>query len=323
MNIKSFCVLILAAAAGIPIGGAMAQEFPARNVRLIAPFPPGGAVDLIARTLAPPLSQAWGQNVIVENRAGANTVIGAEVVVRAPADGHIMLLMASSFTINPLVRSNMPYDTVKDFTGVTRLASNPLVISIHPSLPAKSVKELVALARAHPGELTFATASIIGGQRLAMERFREAAGINLVNVPYNGGAPATVAVMGGHSSMLIANISESAPHIASGRLRGIAVTSLARSDQLPGVATIAESGYAGFEALNWFGAVARSATPRTVIERLSADIGRALQLPEVKDVLGKQGLVAAATSPQEFDAFMRTEMGNFERVIKTLKLKMN
>lgn len=323
MNIKSWRPLVLASLAALPASPVVAQEFPSRNVRLIAPFPPGGAVDLIARPLAPSLSQAWSQNVIVENRAGANTVIGAEVVVRAPADGHIMLLMASSFTINPLVRSNMPYDTLKDFTGVTRLASNPLVISIHPSLPAKSVKELVALARAHPGELTFATASIIGGQRLTMERFREAARINLVNVPYNGGAPATIAVMGGHSSMLIANISESAPHIATGRLRGIAVTSLARSDQLPDVPTIAESGYAGFEALNWFGAVARSATPRTVIERLSADIGRALQLPEVKDVLGKQGLVAAATSPQEFDAFMRTEMGNFERVIKTLKLKMN
>ena len=323
MNVNSWCLLALASLAALSAGPAVAQEFPSKNVRLIAPFPPGGAVDLIARTLATPLSQAWGQNVIVENRAGANTVIGAEVVVRAPADGHIMLLMASSFTINPLVRSNMPYDTLKDFAGVTRLASNPLVISVHPSLPAKSVKELVALARAHPGELTFATASIIGGQRLAMERFREAAGINLVNVPYNGGAPATIAVMGGHSSMLIANISETAPHIASGRLRGIAVTSLARSGHLPGVATIAESGYPGFEALNWFGAVARSATPRTVIARLSADIGRALQLPEVKDILGKQGLEAMATSPQEFDAFMRKEMGGFERVIKTLKLKMN
>jgi tripartite-type tricarboxylate transporter receptor subunit TctC len=323
MNIKLWYVLVLASMAALPAGYVVAQEFPSKNVRLIAPFPPGGTVDLIARTLAPPLSQAWGQNVIVENRAGGNTVIGAEVVLRAPADGHTLLLMASSFTINPLVRSNMPYDTVKDFTGVTRLASNPLVISIHPSLPAKGVKELVALARAHPGELTFATASIIGGQRLTMERLREAAGIDLVNVPYNGGAPAAIAVMGGHSSMLIANISESAPQIASGRLRAIAVTSLARSDQLPDVPTIAESGYPGFEALNWFGAVARSATPRTAIERLSADLGRALQLPEVKDVLGKQGLVAAATSPKEFDAFMQNEMRGYERVIKALKLKMN
>ncbi len=323
MNIKSGCLLVLASVAALSAGGVVAQEFPSKNVRLIAPFPPGGAVDIIARTLQPPLSRAWGQNVIVENRAGGNTVIGAELVVRAPADGHTLLLMASSFTINPLVRSNMPYDTLKDFSGVTRIASNPLVITVHPSLPAKNVRQLVALARARPGELTFGTASIIGGQRLAMERFREAAGIDLVNIPYNGGAPAAIAVMGGHTSMLIANISESAPHIGSGRLHAIAVTSLARSGHLPDVATMAESGYPGFEALNWFGAVARSATPRTVIERLSADIGRALQLPEVKDLLGKEGLAPAATSPQEFDAFMQTEMRRFEHTIKTLKLKMN
>jgi tripartite-type tricarboxylate transporter receptor subunit TctC len=302
---------------------AVAQEFPSKNVRIIAPFPPGGAVDLIARTLAPPLSRAWGQNVIVENRAGGNTVIGAELVVRAPADGHTVLLMASSFTINPLVRSKMPYDTSQDFAGVTRIASNPLVISVHPSLPAKNVKSLVTFARAHPGELTFATASIIGGQRLGMELFREAAGIDLVNVPYNGGAPATIAVMGGHTSMLIANITESAPHIASGRLRAIAVTSLARSDHLPEVPTIAESGYPGFEALNWFGAVARRATPRTTIERLSADIAGVLQLPEVKDILGREGLAPAATSPQEFDAFMQTETRRFERIIRALKIKIN
>jgi len=323
MNINLWRVLVVAAMAAFFASPLVAQEFPSRNVRLIAPFPPGGSVDLIARTLVPPLGRAWNQNVIVENRPGANTVIGAELVVRAPADGHALLLMASSFTINPLVRSNMPYDTLKDFAGVTRLASNPLVISVHPSLPVKSVKELVALAHARPGELTFATASIIGGQRLTMERFREAARINLINVPYNGGAPATIAVMGGHSSMLIANISESASQIAAGKLRGIAVTSLARSAQLPEIPTIAESGYPGFEALNWFGAVVRSATPKTVIDRLSADVGQALQLPEVKDVLGKQGLVAAATSPQEFDAFMRAEMSRYENVIRTLKLKMN
>ena len=323
MNRKQLCALILASTSMLAIDAAVAQEFPSKNVRLVAPFPPGGTVDLLARVLAQPLSRALGQNVIVENRSGGNTVIGAELVVRAPADGHTVLLMASSFTINPLVRSKMPYDTLKDFTGVTRVASNPLVISVHPSLPAKSIRELVALARARPGELTFATASIIGGQRLAMELlFRETAGVALVNVPYNGGAPATTAVMGGHTLMLIANISESAPHIASGRLRGIAVTSLTRSDILPAVPTVAESGYPGFEALNWFGAVARSATPRTAIERLNAEIARALQLPEVKDILGKEGLAPAAMSPEAFDAFMRTEMQRYERIIRALKLKM-
>lgn len=323
MLIRTIITSLCSLAAALAAGAASAQEFPSKNVRIIAPFPPGGAVDLIARTLAPPLSRAWGQNVIVENRAGGNTVIGAELVVRAPADGHTLLLMASSFTINPLVRSKMPYDTVQDFAGVTRIASNPLVISVHPSLPVKNLKSLVALARARPGELTFATASIIGGQRLAMELFKEASGIDLVNVPYNGGAPATIAVMGGHTSMLIANITESATHIASGRLRAIAVTSLARSDHLPDVPTIAESGYPGFEALNWFGAVARRATARATIDRLSADIAAALQLAEVKDVLGREGLAPAPTSPQEFDAFMQSEMRKFGRIITALKLKIN
>jgi tripartite-type tricarboxylate transporter receptor subunit TctC len=319
----TLCMLILAPVTALPIGVAVAQEFPSRNVRLVVPYAPGGAVDILARTLAPPLSRAVGQNVIVEDRPGGNTVIGAELVVRAPADGHTLLLMAPSFTINPFVRSKLPYDTLKDFAGVTRIASNPLVISVHPSLPVKSVKDLVALARARPGELTFGTASIIGGQRIAAELFKEAARIGLVSVPYNGGAPAATAVMGGHTTMLVANVVESAPHIASGRLRGVAVTSLTRADTLPNVPTVAESGYPGFESLNWFGAVVRGATPKNVVERLSAEIARALQLAEVKDLLGKQGLAPAAMSPNEFDAFLRVEMQRNERIVRTLNLKID
>lgn len=319
MNTISRSLLI---AALLATGAAVAQEFPSKNVRLVAPFPPGGTVDILARMLAQPLSRALGQTVVVENRPGGNTVIGAELVVRAPADGHTLFLMAPSFTINPLVRSKMSYDTLQDFAGVTRLASNPLVISVHPSLPVRTVKELVALARARPGELTFATASIIGGQRLAGEQFREAAGINIVNVPYNGGAPAAIAVMGGHASILVANISENAPHIATGRLRGIAVTSLVRADALPNVPTVAESGYAGFEALNWFGAVVRRATPKGVVERLSAEIARALQLPEVKEILAREGLAPAPLSPEAFDAFLRAEMQRNERIIRALNLKI-
>jgi tripartite-type tricarboxylate transporter receptor subunit TctC len=315
-------VMLHALAVALPGSAVVAQEFPTKNVRLVAPFPPGGTVDILARMLAQPLSRALGQSVIVENRPGGNTVIGAELVARAPADGHTLFLMAPSFTINPLVRSKMPYDTLQDFAGVTRLASNPLVISVHPSLPAKTVRELVALARARPGELTFGTASIIGGQRLAGELFREAAGINIVNVPYNGGAPAAVAVMGGHTSILVANISENAPHIASGRLHGIAVTSLARADALPNVPTVAESGYPGFEALNWFGAVVRAATPRNVVERLSVEIARALQLPEVKEILAREGLAPSALSPEAFDAFLRAEMQRNERIIRALNLKL-
>src|SRR5258705_2276500 len=186
-------------------GAASAQEFPNRPIRIVVPFPPGGAADIISRTLAQPLPRVFGQNIVVENRAGANTAIGAEVVARAPADGYTLLTIAPSFTINPFARSKLPYDTFKDFAGVTRCVSNAIVVAAHPSLPVKSVKELIAFARARPGELTFATASILGGQRIAGELFRETVGINIINVPYNGGAPGTTAAMGRHTSMPVSN----------------------------------------------------------------------------------------------------------------------
>lgn len=282
-----------------------------------------GAVDILGRALAPPLSRTLGQNVIVDNRPGGNTVIGAELVVRAPADGHTLLLMAPSFTINPFVRSKLPYDTMKDFAGVTRLASTALVISVHPSLPARNLKELVALARDRPGELTFATASIVGRQRLAMEMFKDVARIDIISVPYGGGALATTAVMGGHTSILVANVAEVATQVAAGRLRALAVTSVTRSALLANVPTVAESGFPGFEALNWFGAVARAATPRTAIDRMSAEIARALQLPEVSDGLNKLGLSPAAMSPVEFDAFMRAEMEKNRKIVRALNLKVD
>jgi tripartite-type tricarboxylate transporter receptor subunit TctC len=310
---------------GIVLGTALpatAQEFPSKPLRIVAPFPPGGAVDILARIVATPMSRSLGQNVIVENRAGGNTVIGAELVARAPADGHTLLFMASSFTINPFVRSKMPYDTVKDFTALTLVAANPMVISVHPSLPVKTLKDLVSLARARPGELTFATASIIGGQRMAAEAFKDVAKIDIVNIPYNGGAPATTAVMGGHTSMLVTNTAETAPHISSGRLRALAVTSAARAEIFPAVPTIAESGYPGFEAVNWFGAVARSATPKPVIDRLSAEIGRALQQAEVKDGLSKLGLTGMPMTPEAFGDFLRAEMQKNEKILKVLKLRI-
>lgn len=292
-----------------------------RSIRIVVPFPPGGAADIIARTLAQPLTRAFGQSIVVDNRPGANTAIGAEAVARAAADGYTLLIIAPSFTINPFARSKLPYDTFKDFAGVTRLVTNAIVIAVHPSLPVRSVRELIALARARPGELTFATASILGGQRLAGELFRETVGINIINVPYNGGAPATTAAMGGHTTMLVSNVVESAPQIVAGRLRGIAVTSLARTDALPNVPTVAESGYPGFEALNWFGAVARTA-PRPLIERLNAEMTRALELQEVKDQMARQGMVPSAMSPEAFDVFMRAEAQRNERIIRSLNLKI-
>lgn len=313
---------VVLAVAVLLSGGAAAQDFPSRSVRLIVPFAPGGAVDIIARTMGPPLARGLGQSVIVENRPGANTVIGAEIVVRAPADGHTVLLMAQSYTVNSIVRSKLPYDTFRDFTGVTRLASNPLVVSVHPSVPARTLKELVTLARSRPGELTFATASLLGGQRLAMELFKEAAKIDVIAVPYGGGAPAAIAVIGGHAVILVANIAETVPFAAAGKLRAIAVTSLRRDPLLPDIPSIAESGYPGFEALNWFGAVARSATPKSALQRLNVEIAKALQSPEAKDVLTKQGLAPAPLSPEAFDAFLKAETDRNARVIRKLNLRV-
>ena len=312
--------LILAAL--FTAAGAGAQEFPSKTVRIVAPFPPGGVVDTLGRTLAPPLNRALGQSVVVENRPGANTVIGTELVARAPADGHTLLLMAPSFTVNPFVQSRLPYDPLKDFAAVTRIAYNPLILCVHPSLPVKTVKELVALARARPGELTWGVSSIIGGGRIAGELFRDVAKIDMINVPYGGGAPASIAVIGGHTTMLVGNVLDCSPYLASGRMRAVAVTSAARSEALPNVPTIAESGYPGFDAINWFGSMVRAGAPKGAVDRLSAEIGRALQLPEVKSILGNLGLTPAAMSPAEFDAFIRREMDLNGRIIKRLNLKV-
>lgn len=322
MQIAQGWTLVLASMAVLGAGAVTAQEFPSGAVRFVVPLPAGGTMDIIARTLGTPVSRALGHNVIVDNRPGGGGIIGTEVVARAPADGHTALFIGNGFTMNPALRSKLPYDTVKDFTGVARVASNPLVISVHPSLPVKSLKELVALARARPGELTFASGTATGGLRLNAERFKAAAGIDIVNVPYQGGVPAVTAVIGGHTSILIVNVSETVPHVASGRLRPLAVTALKRSDVLREVPTVAESGYPGFEALMWYGAVARSATPKGTLDRLSAEIARAAQLPEVSDALGKLGLSVAAMGQAEFDAFVRTEIQSNARIIKAINLRV-
>ena len=316
-----FCVCA-AVLLGIPMV-AHAQTFPSKPVRLVIPFPAGGAMDSIARILAQPLGRAFGQNVIVDNRPGGGTVIATELVARSPADGHTVLLMANSFTINPAVRSKLPYDALRDFAGVSRLATVPVIFSVHPSVPAKTFKELIALARARPGELTYATPGSGTNQHLIGELLKSMARIDINHVPYQGGAPATMAVMGGHTSVLIINVTESGPHIQAGKLRALAVTSLERSVDFKEVPTVAESGFPGFEAITWFGAVVPAATPRDAINRLNADIVRALQLPDVRNGLGKLGLSAAGTSAEEFDTFIRSELRRNEKIARESNLRID
>ena len=313
------CAVLLV---GIPLA-AQAQAFPSRPVRLVVPFPAGGAMDSIARILVQPLNRAFGQNVIVDNRPGGGTVIATEMVARAPADGHTVLFMANSYTINPAVRSKLLYDALKDFAGVSRLATVPVIFSVHPSVPAKTFKELIALARARPGELTYATPGPGTTQHLIGEMLKTAARIDITHVPYQGGAPATMAVMGGHTSVLVINVTESAPHILAGKLRALAVTSLERSGDFKDVPTVAESGFPGFEAITWFGAVVPAATPREAIGRLNTEIVRALQLPEVRVGLGKLGLSPAGMSPGEFDAFIRSELRRNEKLARESNLRID
>jgi len=293
-------------------------------MRFVVPLPAGGTMDIIARALGQPVARALGQNVFVDNRpgGGGGGIIGTEAVARAPADGHTVLFIGNGFSMNPALRAKLPYDTEKDFTGVARVASNPLVISVHPSLPVKSLRELVALARARPGELTFASGTAAGGLRLNAERFKAAAGIDIVNVPYQGGVPAVTAVIGGHTSILIVNVSETVPHVASGRLRPLAVTSLERSGALKDVPTVAESGYPGFEALMWYGVVARTVTPGAAVSRLSDELVRAVELPEVSGAFSRQGLSVAAMKATEFDAFIRAEIQRNGRIIREIKLRV-
>lgn len=317
-----FSRVLLAVAALIPFQ-VTAQEYPTRPIRVVVPFPPGGAADTMARLFAPPVSKALGQNLVIENRPGANTVIATEIAARAPADGYTLLVMATSFTVNPFAYNKLPYDTLRDFSGVTRMVYNPLIYCAHPSLPVKTMKDLVALAKARPGQLTWGVSSIIGGGRIAGELFKDVAKIDIVNVPFGGGAPATTAILGGHITLLVGNVLDCSHYIPTGRLRGIAVTSAQRAANLPEVPTIAESGWPGFESLNWFGVMVRAGTPRPIVERLSSEIAKALKAPEAGATLTKQGFSEGTMSPADYDAYIRNEMQRNERILKKLNLKLD
>jgi tripartite-type tricarboxylate transporter receptor subunit TctC len=322
MRSMSVLTTCLGVAAALTFGNALAQEYPGKPIRFISPFAPGGGTDTLGRTLAPSMTRALGQNVIVENRPGASTMIGAELVARAPADGYTVLIMSPSFTVNPFVRSKLPYDSVRDFTGLTRLAQTAMVIAAHPSVPAKNLKELVALARAQPGLLNYGTASVVGAQRMAGEMFKNVAKVDITHVPFNGGAPATLSSIGGHTTLLVTNIIEAAPNARAGKLRVLGVTTIKRSEVMPEVPTIAESGYPGFDAGNWFGTVVRAGTPKPIIDRLHTEIVRALDVPEVRDPLVRQGLTPAPMTPDQFTAFIRNEMERNAKIIKALNLKI-
>ncbi|MBI3918299.1 MAG: tripartite tricarboxylate transporter substrate binding protein [Betaproteobacteria bacterium] len=314
-------VIISVLAAGFSASSAAAEAFPSKPVRLVVPFPPGGSADAIARAMAEPLSRSLGQSVVVVNRPGANTIIGSELVARSPPDGHTVLV--GLLVMTAALRSNLPFDSLKDFAPVARIGTQPYVLSVHPSLPAKSVKELIALARAHPGELTYSIPGYGSLQHLTAELFRLRTGIPMKPVVFQGGAPSTMAVLGGHVGVLVSTIAPISGFVPTGKLRALAVTSQARSAVLKDVPTMIESGLPDFEMTGQQGISAPAATPKAAIERLGAEIMRVVLLPEVRTRLTMDGYDVAPVGASEYAAGLPARIQKIREIAREANIKLD
>lgn len=313
---KALVIAVALASIGTAGTPGMAQGYPSRPVRIIVPFAPGGGSDIFGRTLAGRLNEALGQPVVVENRPGGNTLIGAELAARAAPDGHTLFLSTNgTVAINPSLYKKLPYDPVKDFAPVGLLGVGPNVLVVHPSLPVKTVKELIALAQSHPGKLTYASSGIGGAPHLAGELFKHMAQVNLVHVPYKGAAPATTDLLGGQVQVMFAGLGPAIGHIKANKLRGIAVASAKRSAALPALPTLGET-LAGFEASSWFALFAPAATPQDVIGRLNAEIGKVLARKDVHDPLMTQGYEPATGTPADLAGLLAKDIARWADVIK-------
>ena len=281
---------------------------------MIVPFAPGGPADIQARLIGPKLTEAWGQTVVVENRAGGNTIIATELTARADPDGHVVQVVSAGFAINTSLYAKLPYDSVRDFAPVSQLTSGPAIVVVHPSLPARSIKELTQLARSRPGQLTYASAGL--PSQLAVELYKVITGTNLVHIPYKGQAPAMVDLIAGHVQVSFPTMLGTLGHVKSGRLRALATTGAKRSLAAPELPTMAEAGVTGYEAANWFGTIVPAKTPPAVVAKLSQEIARVLRLPDVRERLLSQGIEPASSTPEEFSAYIRSEMTKWAKVVK-------
>lgn len=299
---------------------AEAQVFPQKAIRIVVPFTAGGASGIIARMVAADWTDTFGHNVMVDNRGGAGTVLGTEIVARAPADGHTLLVNTPSFTINGGVRK-LPYESMNDFAPVGLIAVTPLMLVTHPSLPVKNMKELIALAQSRPGQLIYASSGQGSPTHMGMELLRFS-GVRMTHVPYKGAAPALVDAVGGHVQLMQTSIIVVKPHTASGRLRAIAVTTARRTAAMPEVPTIAET-IAGYEVLNWWGLMAPAKTPAGVIERLNTEVAKVMAKSANHERLSGEGVEAASGTPMEFAAMLRNEIAKWGRVGKEVGLKLD
>jgi tripartite-type tricarboxylate transporter receptor subunit TctC len=314
-RVLSSLLCVVLGAAFIP--AACAQTYPSRPVRIVVGFLPGGSTDIMVRLVTPALTEAFHQQFVIDNRPGANSNIGNEAVAKAPPDGYTLLGVSASFSINVSLYPKMGYDPVRDFAPITRIAAVHNVLVVHPSLPVKSVKELVALIKAKPGQLVFASSGSGSTSHLAMELLKTTVGgLDAVHVPYKSGPPALVDLVSGQVQMLIATMPSTLPYVQGGRLRALAVASLKRAQAMPNVPTFIESGYPGFEVSAWNAMLAPAGTPPEIINRLNAVIVKAVQSPDLREKFASQGAEPVGDSPEQFGAYLKAEVAKWAKVIK-------
>ncbi len=322
---RVFTLLFAASLAALfaPAATAQPQPYPSRALKLIVPYAPGGSTDQLARALAERLAQALGQPVVVENKPGANTIIGADAAAKSAPDGYTLFMGSSaSLAVNRLLYEKLPYDPRRDFAGVTLVAQSPLVMEVNAAVPAKTVKEFVELAKAKPGGYSFASVGNGNPLHLAGELFNTVAGIDTIHVPFNGSAPALTALLGGHVQLMYDVVLTSEPHIRAGKLRALAVTGTKRLPILPGVPTVAESGYPGYEAGIWFALVVPKATPAAIVQRLNAETTKILRQPDMKTRFDSLALELIPSAPDEVQQFADQEQARWARVIRDRNIRL-
>lgn len=295
---------------------AFAQAYPNGPMRIVVPFPPGGGTDTLARLLSRKLNENWGQSVITDNRPGANGTIGAALVAKALPDGHTLLLVPSGFTVNPSIYPKLPFNSERDLAPVTQLASGPLLVLVHPSLPAKSIRELIALTKARPGIINYASSGNGSPPHLATELFKYMAGVDLIHIPYKGGGPAMVDLLAGQVSIYFNAILQALPYVKAGRLRSLAVTSGKRFPTVPDIPTIAESGVPGYDMTNWYGLLVTGGTPKEHIAKLNGEVVKILNQPDVKERLADEGAMVIGNTPEEFSAFIKRDIATNAQIVK-------
>jgi len=300
------------------------QDFPSKSVRLIAPFAPGGSTDVVARVIAQKLTDLWKTQVVVDNRAGAGGVIGTELGARAPADGYTWVMgTASTLSVNPNVYSKLPYNTAKDFVFVSMVALGPFVLASHPSVPAKTLKELVALARSQPGKLTFASSGPGSVVHMSGELLKLAAGIDLTHIPFKGGGPAALAMLSGDVDLMVNDLPPVLSHIRAGKLRAIAAAMSQRSSLIPDIPTMAESGVKGAESASWFGMLVPAGTPAPIVAKINTDLGAVLRSADYRERLAQVGMEPVFGTSEEFTRFVREEHAKWAKVAKAAKVRLD